>query len=241
MRSWRNQLGVVLLAVLAATQCFAGQIVDRIVATVNTTPILQSDWEQAIAFEALEQGRTTESLTAQERRAVLDRMVDAQLLREQMGDTHVAEPEARETEQSLGKLRALYPQAATEEAWRDLLVARGLNESVVRQKVSEQLERMRFVNLRLRPESRIEQTDIEAYYTNSFVPEVQARGEAPESLGDVSSRIREILTQQKMDTLLDSWLRDLRDHAELRLLAPASESAVQLDAATVGSATAERR
>jgi SurA N-terminal domain len=235
------KLGVVLLVALAATQCFAGRIVDRIVATVNSTPILQSDWETAIAFEALQQGRTVESFTPQERGAVLGRMVDAELLREQMGDTHVAEPEQREIEQSVGKLRALYPQGASDDGWHDLLMARGLNDEVVREKLAVQLEEMRFVNLRLRPESRIEQADVEAYYTNSFVPQVKARGQEPESVTAVAPQIREILRQQRMDKSLDEWLRDLRDHAELRLLVPDAETPAPTDSSSSSSATAERQ
>lgn len=46
----------VLLAVLPASAARA-EIVDRIVATVNGHIILQSDWDEALCYEALLNGR----------------------------------------------------------------------------------------------------------------------------------------------------------------------------------------
>src|SRR5207249_9164497 len=62
----------------------ATDIVDRIVATVNGHIILQSDWEDEIRYEAFINGRTLSSLTPATRKASLDRLIDQELLREQI-------------------------------------------------------------------------------------------------------------------------------------------------------------
>ena len=62
----------------------AGQVVDRVVSNVNGHVVLQSDWEQEVAFEALSDGRDLDSFTLAERKAALDRLVDQELLREQV-------------------------------------------------------------------------------------------------------------------------------------------------------------
>src|SRR5437867_719595 len=62
----------------------ASDIIDRIVATVNGHAILQSDWEEAIRYEAFIDGRQLDKLTADDRKATLDRLIDQELLREQV-------------------------------------------------------------------------------------------------------------------------------------------------------------
>ena len=75
----------------------SAQVIDRIVATVNGRVILQSDWDEALGYEALLNGRSSSEMNADERRAVLDRLIDQELLREQMKSaaiTHMTEAEA---------------------------------------------------------------------------------------------------------------------------------------------------
>ena len=60
----------------------AGEVIDRIVATVNGHIILQSDWDEALSYEALLSGRAVSLFTDEDRRAVLDRLIDQELLAE---------------------------------------------------------------------------------------------------------------------------------------------------------------
>src|SRR5215467_7644225 len=84
MRGWKY-LGLLLLICAAAVApCRAGDIVDRVVAVVNGHLILQSDWEEEIASEAFLNARAGDSFTADERKAALDRLIDQELLREQV-------------------------------------------------------------------------------------------------------------------------------------------------------------
>ena len=59
---------------MLAISAKAGQIVDRVVTSVNGHVVLQSDWEQEVAFEALSNGRDPDSFTAAERQAALERL-----------------------------------------------------------------------------------------------------------------------------------------------------------------------
>jgi hypothetical protein len=207
----------ILLAAFSTLTC-AGVVLDRIVATIDSAAILQSDWDRAVAFEALKQGRPAGSFNQQERRAALDRLVDQQLLRAQMGESHIADVEEKDVAKSIQDLRALYPQARSDEDWRGLIAGYGFDETTLREKVSSDLEVARFVNLRLRPESRVSRADIETYYNKTFVPEVEKRGGKPDSLATVSPKIEEILRQQRMELLLSTWLSDLRGHSEIQFL-----------------------
>ena len=68
------------------------EVIDRIVATVNGQIILLSDWEDSLRFEAFTSGRPLNRFTAEERKAVLDRLIDRELLREQLHAADIQQP-----------------------------------------------------------------------------------------------------------------------------------------------------
>src|SRR5260370_11650869 len=95
------------LCMALAPWSVAGQIVDRVVTRVNGHVVLQSDWEQEVAIEAFSNARDPDSFTSAERNTALDRLIDQQLLREQVRPSESAPAElvaARVTE-----LRKLHP------------------------------------------------------------------------------------------------------------------------------------
>ncbi len=70
---------------LAATlPAGAGEVIDRVVATVNGHIILLSDWEDSLRYEAFSAGRPLDGVTAEDRKSALDHLIDQELLREQL-------------------------------------------------------------------------------------------------------------------------------------------------------------
>lgn len=226
MKRLLSQLGALLLLMGVAATAHAGEVIDRLVASVDNVPILQSDWEMGVGFEALEAGKPLGAFGPEERRAVLERLVDQQLLRAQMGDDTIAAADEREIEKAVAQLRSQYPEAKTDEQWHELLASYGLDEKELHEKVARQLQVLRFVNLRLRPDTGVTRADVETYYTNTLVPEVEKRGATADKLNDVYPKIVEILRQQKIDALLSSWLKDLRAQSDIQV-APDVSSPVQ--------------
>ena len=74
---------------------------------------------------------------------------------------------------------------------------------------------MNFVEVRLRPNIHVQGDEVEAYYQNQLLPDLQKSGGKVVALDEVEPRIRELLTQQRMDELLDAWLHNLRQQAEI--------------------------
>ena len=66
----------------------------------------------------------------------------------------------------------------------------------------------------------------------TLLPQYPA-GEKPPPLQQVSSRIEEILLQQQVNTMFDSWLANLRKQGQIEVLDPALETA---DAEHAGAA-----
>ncbi|MGA7928783.1 MAG: SurA N-terminal domain-containing protein [Candidatus Sulfotelmatobacter sp.] len=208
---------ILLSALSFAPTPASAEVIDRIIATVNGRVILQSDWDEALCYEALLTDRTPAQFTDDDRRAVLDRLIDQELLREQMKSADF--PHATETEAAarVAEARKQYPQAASREAWQALLAKYHLTENDLLAHVRQQIDVMRLVDARLRPAVEIDSKSIEAYYRNQFVPKLKQSGASEVPLAEVSAKIRELLTEQKVSELLVSWLQTLRSEGQVRI------------------------
>ena len=146
-RVWFNAKARVAVMVLAAllsafaTPMARAEIVDRIVATVNGHIILQSDWDEALCYEALLNGRPLSEFSADERRAVLDRLIDQELLSEQMKSAYFQHASEAEAATTVAEARKRYPEAATAEGWQSMLAKFQLTEKDLLAHVQQQLER----------------------------------------------------------------------------------------------------
>ena len=211
----------VVIAVLAALLVSRGlpaaraEVVDRIVATVNQHIILQSDWDEALRYEALLNGRTLNDFTDEDRRAALDRLIDQELLSEQMKSAYFQHASESEAAARVAEARKQYPEAATDEGWQSVLARFRLTEGELIAHVQQQMDLMRLVDAHLRPTVQIDSKSIEAYYREKFVPQLKQSGAGEVSLADVSGKIRELLTQEKVNELLVSWLQTLRSESKV--------------------------
>jgi hypothetical protein len=195
----------------------SGEVIDRIIATVNGHIILQSDWDEAMCYEALLSNRELTQFSADDRRAVLDRLIDQELLREQMRSADFSHATDAEVEARVAEARKLYPEAASAQAWQSLLTRYHLTEKDLFVHVRRQIDLMRLVDARLRPAVQIDSKSIEAYYRDQFVPKLKQSGASEVPLADVSAKIRELLTQEKVSELLVSWLQTLRSEGEVHI------------------------
>jgi len=205
-----------LAFLVAPASSWAGEVLDRIVATVNGHIILQSDWDEALRCQAFEDGRSLEQLPSSEHKAALDRLIDQELLREQMHSSDFQHASAQEVAQRMQDIRGQYPQAATPEGWQAVLSRGGLTEEELKQHVSQQLDLMRLVDARLRPNVSVDSKSIESYYNQQLLPQLRQSGAKEVPLAEVTPKIKELLTQQQMDQLLVAWLQNLRSGSEIR-------------------------
>jgi peptidyl-prolyl cis-trans isomerase SurA len=214
-----------VLTLLSVQTAWAGEVIDRIVATVNGRIILESDWDDALCYEALLNGRSLSAFTSDQRRAVLDRLIDQELLREQMKAADFQHASAADAASQMAAVRARYPQAASAAGWQSLLRQYHLTEQDLAAHVQQQVDLTRLVDAHLRPAVQIDSKTVEAYYRDKFIPELRQSGAKEVPLSDVFSKIREVLTQERVSELLVSWLQTLRSEGEVRL--PAASSSMQ--------------
>lgn len=201
-----------------------GEVIDRIVATVNGHIILQSDWNEALSYEALLNGRPVAQFTDDDRRAVLDRLIDQELLRGQMKAADFQHATESEAVARVAEARKQYPDAASDEGWQSLLARYHLAEKDLLSHVQQQIDVMRLVDAHLRPAVQIDAKTIEAYYREKFVPQLKQSGAGDVPLANVSAKIRELLTEEKVSELLVSWLQTLRSESDVRIPTTGSSS-----------------
>src|SRR6202167_1940420 len=210
-------IALLVSALLLSPARASGEVVDRIIATVNGHIILQSDWDEALCYEALLTNRTLDQFNDDDRRAVLDRLIDQELLREQMKSADFVHATDAEVAARVADARKQYPQAASGEAWQALLTRYHLTDKDLLTRVRQQIDLMRLVEARLRPAVQIDSKSIEAYYRDQFVPKLKQSGAADVPLAEVSSKIRELLTEQKVSEMLVSWLQTLRSEGQVHI------------------------
>lgn len=211
------------LALVASS--FAGQIVDRVVGNVNGHVVLQSDWEQEVVFEAFLNSRDPDSFTSSERRAALNRLIDRELLREQLRPSQpvpadqvaarVAELREQISNQACKEVGKLHLDCKGDDAWRAVLQRYGLTQNALEKRLGDEIQLMKLVEDRLRPSIQIDPQAVETYYHDQLLPEMQRAGSRAASLPEVFGRIKDLLAEKKMNELLSGWLVSLRSGSHI--------------------------
>jgi hypothetical protein len=217
---------IVLLAIAFSAR--AADVLDRIVATVNNHIILQSEWQDAVLYEAFASGRPLDQLQAGDRKAALDHLIDQELLREQMRSSGFPHASGEEIEKRIQEIRQQYPGANTEAGWQAALARYRLTADELKKRVALEVDLMGLVDARLRPNVVIDSKSIESYYNQELLPQLRQSGAQQVPLAEVTPKIKELLTQQKMNQMLVAWLQDLRSGSRIRTdIAPESAGQVQ--------------
>jgi peptidyl-prolyl cis-trans isomerase SurA len=205
---------LVMLAIALPVQ--AGDVLDRIVATVNRQIILQSEWQDAARYEAFVAGRPLDQVQASDRKAALDHLVDQELLREQMRSSGFPQASNQEVDKRIQEIRKQYASAESDAGWQATLGRYGLTEAELRRRVALQVDLMGLVDARLRPNVIIDSKSVESYYNQELLPQLRQSGGEQVSLAEVTPKIKELLIQQKMNQMLVAWLQDLRLGSQIR-------------------------
>jgi len=219
----KMRLHFVMLLLLAASG--GAQVVDRMVAVVNKQVILESELDQATRVEFLLQAKPIEQLAQTDRAAELERLIDRSLLEQQIVDSAMLNPSAEDLAAKIKELREGLPGAGSDERWKAILGGYGLTQQDVEEQLTSQFRILRFIDLRFRGLVHVDKDAINAYYQDRFLPEVRKRNAAEPKLSDVSDKIEQILAEQRIDGLLNNWLKTLRAQAQIERMLPGAAPA----------------
>jgi peptidyl-prolyl cis-trans isomerase SurA len=199
-------------------------VLDHVVAVINGSVILESDVREEMNYAVLQPFSINSARNTPQR--ALQRLIDRALILQQMktgGDT-VAPPTPEELQEQIHQFRGLIPQCVeyhceTEAGWQAFLSSRGLTEKEVEQHWAQRMLILSFIQARFGSGVRITPAEIKNYYDKTLVPRLN--GVKPPPLANVSTRIEEILLQQRVSSLLLEWLQSLKSEGSVSILDPA--------------------
>jgi len=192
------------------------EVIDRIVATVNRHAILQSEWDEAVAFECLMNDRPLQEMTTADRTQTLDRLIDQELIAEQMSGSSFVPATADQVVARVQELRQTVPSWKSEAGWQSALATYGLSEEDVEERTAVQVNLSRYLDQRFRPQIHIERRAMEEYYRQKLLPEMTASGWPTKPFDEVATKIEQLLIEQRMSELQDDWVRSLRLQADIQ-------------------------
>jgi hypothetical protein len=186
-----------MLIAITIVWAASAAVVDRVAVAVGKTVFTES--------EVMDEVRLTEFLNQepldlgpQQRRAAAERLVDQQLLRNEMQIEHFSEPAAAEADAMLRDLRR--EKFPGEAQYRDALQRYGITAQQLKQHLLWQLAVLRFTDQRFRPE-----------IAQAPGPEVTPAADASANRASPATDGAPTTVEQ----LMDAWLKEARGNTRV--------------------------
>jgi parvulin-like peptidyl-prolyl isomerase len=210
--SRKNGIAAALLLAMAALT--PGQeVVDRIVARVDTDIILMSDVRTMARYQTFLDGK------AESDADILDRLIDQWIVRNEAKAAFFPQPSEDEVKRSLERLKSSFSSPEEFDARRK---QSGLTDEDLERLLRSQMYLSNYLDSRFRASIQVEEKDIEEFYKTRVVPRAESSGQTPPTLEAARGFIQEALVQRAVNVQADRWLKESR--ARLRVEKLLSES-----------------
>jgi parvulin-like peptidyl-prolyl isomerase len=195
---------IALLAALLAV----GAIVDRVSIVVGKHPILSSAIDRDIRVTTF-LNRDRPDFSTASRRNAASRLIDQELIRDQVRDGGYPVAPKNEADELIDQLKK--ERFTSESQYRRALSQAGLTEDELKDRLLWQMTVLRFIDARFRPAVVISDQEIQRYYTAHHD---QFKG----SLDDSRPQITDALSADRVNGLLDDWLKEQRRQTRIEYL-----------------------
>jgi uncharacterized protein YlxP (DUF503 family) len=202
------KLGCAAFFWIALVTCLASQeIVDRIVARVDTDIILLSDIQELERYQTFVDGKS------ESESQILDRLIDQWIVRNEAKAALFPQPSSEEVQRSLERLKRSF---STPEAFADREKATGLRDEDITRMLTRQLYLSSYLDSRFRASvQQIDDKDIEEFYKTRVVPRAESRGQIPPTMDAARGFIQEALVQRAINEQSDRWLQESRSRIRI--------------------------
>jgi len=200
-----------------------GQTVDRVVAIVNGDLILESDVDEERRLAAFQPFAQPKGGFSRERG--IERLINRTLILQQAKLQGTATIDKAAVEAQIQTLRKDIPackryQCETDAGWSKFLADQSFTPEELEERWKERMEVLAFIENRFRTGIEIEPSEIKDYYEKTMLPEYARQKATPPKLDEISTRIQEILLQQRVSKLLEDWLQSLRAQGTVQIMKP---------------------
>lgn len=215
----RRRFYPAILLVAALAVAAGAVIVDRIVATAGKRAITLSEVHEEHRLERFLSRQPVEPLDDPRIAEIADRLINQALLAQEMESARFARVH---TVDVAGQIADLKQQFGGDESFRRALREYDITEEKLRAVLEFRANVNRFLEVRFRPVTQVENAAIERYYRQTLVPQLEARQvrDIP-ALDEVRDRIEDILVQEQIDREYAAWIKEVREQANVRFRYPA--------------------
>ncbi len=207
-----------------------GTQIDRIVAIVNGEVVLDSDVNEEHRFEAI-QPRTTASAEAgtTARDQEIERLVDRDLILQQAKLETEENISDADVEKQITNVRQTLPECkkfdcGADAGWNRFLTSHGFTAAEFQIRWKQRMQVLAFIQERFGAGASVSEARVRAFYQNTMLPQYAKAHVKPATFASVQDRIREVLQQQQVTSLLRDWLQSLRAQGSITILHPGEEA-----------------
>lgn len=201
-----------------AIPCRAQDVVDKMVATVNsgvkTDLITYSDllWQLA-----LQPGTVLDNPSSTELNRALRLLIDQRLILQEAEKLPTIVPAQKEISDARDELSRNF---ASLPEFQQRLLRVGLTSEKLDEIIEQRLKMEKYLDFRFRNFVVISQKEIADYYNQIYVPRLKARfpGRIVPSLEQARAEIERTLTEAKIESDTDAFLDTIRERAEIVML-----------------------
>jgi hypothetical protein len=188
------------------------ELKDRILAVVDEDPVLNSDLDRVIALGLKPRNPNEDELVF--RRRVLNDLVEERLRFHEIDRFGFEQVPVDQIDAHLTEVRARFKDEAT---LQKVLKEHGMTIKDLRQLVARQLMVLAYVDEQLGPRVFVSIDDINGYYRNTLVPEMQKRGQTAPPPEEVRDQIRTVLRERRLNEAIAKWTEELRRKANIQV------------------------
>lgn len=193
----------------AASHLRAQEVVDRIVARVETEIILQSDVRQLSRYQAFLDGKPQSDAD------ILNRLIDQWIVRSEAGVARFPQPSDEDVNRSIERLKRSF---SSPEEFQTRQKQSGITDDEIRRFVSAQLYLSNYLDSRFRPSIQIDEKAIEEFYRSRVVPRAESRNQTPPTIENARDFIQEALVQRAINEQADRWLKESRSRVRIETM-----------------------
>jgi len=187
----------------------AQEMVDRIVARVETEIILQSDVRQLSRYQAFLDGKPQSDAD------ILNRLIDQWIVRSEAGVARFPQPSEEDVNRSIERLKRSF---SSPEEFQTRQKQSGITDDEIRRFVRAQLYLSNYLDSRFRPSIQIDEKAIEEFYRSRVVPRAESRNQTPPTLENARDFIQEALVQGAINEQADRWLKESRSRVRVETM-----------------------
>ena len=213
-------IGLMVLVLAIVSPCAAQQVVDKMVATVNsgvkTDLITYSDlmWQLA-----LQPNTPLDNPNSPDLNRALRLVIDQRLILQEAEKLPTIVPTPAEISAARNELARNF---RTQDEFQQRLLRVGLTSEKLDEIVEQRLKIEKYLDFRFRNFVVISQKEVADYYNGAYVPRFRTRfpGRIVPEMEQVRDEIEKELMESKIESDTDAFLDTARERAEIVMLSP---------------------